>query len=99
MSHFSRPPANVVHDQQPLHGHCLQVPSHVEQRLLELERGKRSEHMGQERRMDQQAGVSDKLHEVMLPFTHSMSLLTPSYAHNYRDMTAHPLMCENGTVT
>ncbi|TWW69136.1 hypothetical protein D4764_19G0009350 [Takifugu flavidus] len=42
------------------------VPSHVEQRLQELERGMRSEHrgMGRERRIDQQAGVSDKLQET-----------------------------------
>lgn len=70
---ISRVVLPFVHDQQPLHLHCLQVPSHVEQRLQELERGIRSEHraMGQER-IDQQAGVSDKLQEVMLPFTHSI---------------------------
>lgn len=65
---------DVLHDQQPLPHHCLQVPSHVEQRLQELERGIRSEHkaMGQERRIDQQARVSDKLQEVTLPFTNSV---------------------------
>lgn len=86
----------VLHDQRALHLRCLQVPSHVEQRLQELERGMRSEHrgMGRERSIDQQAGVSDKLQEVMLPFTQSLSsLLAPSCSHINRAVPVHRLKC------
>lgn len=74
----------VLRGQRALHLGCLQVPSHVEQRLQELERGMRSEHrgMGRERRIDQQAGVSDKLQEVTLPFAQSLtSLSAPPCSH------------------
>lgn len=77
VSHFSYLAAipcdrDVLHDQRRPPSHCLQVSSHVEQRLEELEREMRTEprSVARERRPDQRGATSDELQEVTLPFTH-----------------------------